>query len=666
MDGGGNGDARLLVCDCGGTMALDGERLGCEIGHELCRSQLQRFEAALEDAPLLVACTQEAPLFAEVAEAAGAPSPRFVNIRERAGWHDHEGDAHAKIAALIAEARVPAAQPPLMDVRSAGHVVVVGEGQETLDTAFRLSVRMPAVTLILREPSDLLLPSRIGFPIVTADRVRASGAIGSFTLTLDGFARLDPTSRRGPRFGEADRDAKLVTCDLLLDISEDAPLVTGGHKRDGYRRVRPGDAVSLLETERDLAELVGEFEKPIHVSYDPTICAHSRNRITGCTNCLDACPAGAIEPSGDGVRIDALICAGCGSCASHCPSGAVAYNAPTRDGIGARANAMLGTYLSEGGTAPVLLVHDTHGSAMIDALARLGPGLPPNVLPFDLPVHTLLGHDHVLAAAAAGTTEIIVLGDPRRADETVALQVELEVANAVLEGVGHRCRARLLTESDPDALLEALLDLPDHAVSPTHRHVAHSPDKRENARAALVALGAGEIEPFALPDGAPYGRIIVDQAACTLCMACVSACPAEAIRDNLDRPELRFVEANCLQCGICSRTCPENAITLEARLDPRPSAQAPVTLNEEEPARCTRCSKPFAASSTVERMVEKLSGHWMYAGERAELLRMCEQCRLETQAAGGRDPFAMGERPVPRTAESDAQKAPSVSDFIRD
>ena len=59
---------------------------GAEVkaAHQLCRLELETFRrAAATGAPLTVACTQEAPLFSEVAEDADI---RFVNIRETAGW----------------------------------------------------------------------------------------------------------------------------------------------------------------------------------------------------------------------------------------------------------------------------------------------------------------------------------------------------------------------------------------------------------------------------------------------------------------------------------------------------------------------------------------------------------------------------------------------------
>ena len=66
---------------------------------------------------------------------------------------------------------------------------------------------------------------------------------------------------------------------------------------------------------------------------------------------------------------------------------------------------------------------------------------------------------------------------------------------------------------------------------------------------------------------------------CTLCHACVTACPTHALSDNPDRAMLRFTESLCVQCGLCQSTCPEKVITLEPRLDFK-AWNAPLTRAE--------------------------------------------------------------------------------------
>jgi len=86
---------KVLICSCDDTMTLDGGEIGracrgAEVieGHQLCRAELERFRSAVAGgADVTVACTQEAPLFAEAAaETPDAGAMKFVNIRETAGW----------------------------------------------------------------------------------------------------------------------------------------------------------------------------------------------------------------------------------------------------------------------------------------------------------------------------------------------------------------------------------------------------------------------------------------------------------------------------------------------------------------------------------------------------------------------------------------------------
>jgi ferredoxin len=114
-----------------------------------------------------------------------------------------------------------------------------------------------------------------------------------------------------------------------------------------------------------------------------------------------------------------------------------------------------------------------------------------------------------------------------------------------------------------------------------------------------------------------------------MCLACVGACPESALLDDADAPRLRFIETNCVQCGLCARTCPENAITLSPRLDLTPAARAPQVLNEAVMFACVACGKPLGTQKMVEAMLARLAGHSMFAAPGAlERLRMCADCRV--------------------------------------
>ena len=106
-----DGPRHVLICSCEDTMPLDSGAVkracrGSEVttAHQLCRAELERFRAAASSGtPLTVGCTQEKPLFAEVAWESGGDI-RYANIRETAGWSKDAAAAAPKMAALIAMA----------------------------------------------------------------------------------------------------------------------------------------------------------------------------------------------------------------------------------------------------------------------------------------------------------------------------------------------------------------------------------------------------------------------------------------------------------------------------------------------------------------------------------------------------------------------------------
>lgn len=661
-------NSQLLICNCERTMSLNGKALKSALGlseepvihSQLCRAQIDIFErAASTGRPVLTACTQEAPLFREVAQEKGDADLRFVNIRERAGWCDAQDKAHAKIAALIAEAAIDDTPVRLKTLVSEGVCLVYGRGQSAFDAARKLSSRLQ-VSLLLIDAEDVIPPSSVEVPIHKGRIQSVSGALGRFDLKIDGYASMVPSSKHDIAF-TMERDGVTSSCDLILDLSGETPLVPAHDRRDGYVRADPDHPAAVAEALFEVSDLVGEFEKPIYVTYNSDICAHGRSGKVGCSICIDNCPLSAIEPNGDHVKIDEVICGGCGNCSASCPTGAVSYDFPPRADLIHRCQTLLSTYLSAGGERPVLLFHDdSHGSDLISAIARFGRGLPINVLPVSVYSPVMVGHDLMAAAFASGAHHIVLLVSPTHAEEKAALESQVELANAFLSGFGFEgASAKLIGESDPDLVETALYDLPEVKVALPGGKVSFVGSKREIARTALVALndaGPSTQTVLPLPQGAPYGRIAINTEGCTLCLACVGACPAGALSDNPDRPEVRFTEAACVQCGLCKSTCPEKVIGLEARFNFTPEALSPVVLNGDDPFHCIRCGKAFGTKASVERVLHELQGkHWMFqTAEKADLIKMCDDCRVIASMEdpdSAKDPFAVGEPPRPRTTE---------------
>ena len=659
------GGRRCLVCSCEGSMPVDAPALARALGsavtptvhHQLCRAELDRLRAAAAAGePLLIGCTQEAPLFGEELEALGALPALHVNLRERAGWSDEAALTTPKLAALLAEAAVERPPAVALPLKSEGRCLVVGPGEAALDAAGQLAPRL-AVTLLLTEADELLPPRVVAFPILAGAVRRAGGHLGAFRVEVAGLATAVVSSRDRLRFARAQQVEAELEADLILDLTGGQPWFPGHAKRDGYLHPDPRDPLAVQKALFAAIDFVGEFEKPRYVAFTAELCAHSRSRKTGCTRCLEQCPTGAITPLGDHVAIDPLVCAGCGACAGVCPTGAASYAAPPANTQLERLRALLGTYLAAGGASPALLIHEErHGEDLIAAIARRGRGLPARVLPFAVTELAQLGFELLAGAFAYGAATLVLLAPARKRHELAGLEATSGYVDAALRGLGYgEGRLRLLVEDDPDAVEATLWELPR---LPTTAAGAFLPmgGKRTLMGLALDQLHRSAPTPaplVPLPAGAPFGTLQVDVEGCTLCLACVGACPTGALLDNPDQPMLRFLEDACVQCGLCRSTCPERVIWLEPRLNFTPEAKSPRTIKAEEPALCVRCGKAFGTKSSIERIVAKLAGKsWMFqTPEQVARIRMCDDCRVRSQFEGAANPFAFGERPRPRTSE---------------
>lgn len=522
-------------------------------------------------------------------------------------------DALARGAAQQALRAFPDIEPAAtVDYRSMGRTLVIGAARDALALADRLTSALPVTVLLLDEPDG----AAHLYPVHAVRTVTLRGWLGAFD------ARWQAS---GQPVGEG-------RFDLVLDLCP-ARLIDSHQRPHGYQAPGPDEAARTAAVEA-LLDMVGDFEKPTYFSYKERICAHGRNGIKACSACVDICSARAIVSDGDKVRVNPYLCAGCGACGTVCPTGAMSYVYPPVPVTGKRIQALLRTYCDAGGAQPVLLLHDASGQALLD---RLGDAIPGRVLAFALHHVAATGIDVWLAALAYGASGIVILCAGDEAPQYVdALTEQMQVAQAVLAGLGYagpHLQLLQLGASEVDPVQELALALPlvprgDVPTSPALFHLAA--DKRNTLDYALDHLHRhAPIQPqhISLPAGAPFGALVLDRKACTLCMACVGVCPAAALQDGQGTPQLRFIEKNCVQCNLCVNSCPEHAITLAPRMSFAPERMRAVVINASQPFHCVRCGKAFGTLHMVENMLARLAAHPAFTGN-LDRLKMCGDCRV--------------------------------------
>ncbi|MDP7536236.1 MAG: 4Fe-4S binding protein [Methylococcales bacterium] len=481
---------------------------------------------------------------------------------------------------------------------SEGKLLVIGSATHVLEVLPLLKVFSVSVLCVGRfSPQE---QARLGGAVSLIEAVveiQWSGYLGAFTVA-----------------------GVTTPFDLILDLRQERSFQST-LSPIGYFHVN--ELKELPSVVESLNDLVGVFDKPKYFSYLKEKCAHSRNKIEGCRQCIDICSTDAITSVNYEIVVNPYLCQGCGDCSVVCPSGAMNYQYPTQQEILNRLRAMLKAFFLAGGVRPIVLFCSIEDKGVLHSDLH-------EYLVYPLESLTSVGSEVWLSALAFGASQVVLYNAvPLLPRSEQTLNEALKVTHMILKGMGFS--ETLLYRSEGIGVQETKTEL----LTFLPATFAGDNDKRTVFRLAVDHLyqnGSQQPNQVELLANAAWGEVRVARDLCTLCLSCVSSCPSGALQSGQSSPQLNFIESLCLQCNQCVSTCPEQAIELNARYIYKDiEARSSRRLHEESAFHCIDCQKPFATEKMIVIMKEKLSEHPMFQGNAMKRLEMCEDCRIKSQ-----------------------------------
>jgi len=538
-----------------------------------------------------------------------------------------DSNGQARLTAIAGTVELSNLIPPTVSYESRGNLLIIG-AYDTITTLAPQFATLNSVTLLATSAAEAV-PASKDTNVFFSHDVMIKGYLGAFEVNcrvagslLNTYTNLAEVTIGGDSF------------DLVVDMSAES-IINTEIPAPGYYPVGSGKAaiVDVIET---LPDMLGTFDKPKYFRLDNDICAHSSRGVSGCTRCVDACPAGALSSNGHAIEINPFLCQGVGTCATACPTEAITYALPEPEKTQNFVYRLLNSYQMAGGVKPTILFFGNRDEKIV---AEKLSSLPSNVIPIALEELATVGVDTWFSALVYGAHQVLLATNIAYMPATIdrVLNDELTIAQNFLTELGFAASRICLFDLGADFIgfHEPLLPVAENKIAVMDSAVLAeqlSGTKREKLFSALDILHAqSTVKPTVsdVPDNAPYGSVECETDDCTLCMGCVAVCPTRALHAVGGRPGLQFKEQDCVQCGLCEKACPENVISLKPRLNwDADNRQSAVMIHEEEAACCLSCGKAFAPASMIKMLTEKLQGHSQFQGDAIRRLSMCEDCRV--------------------------------------
>ena len=399
--------------------------------------------------------------------------------------------------------------------------------------------------------------------------------------------------------------------DITLNVSQ---IVWFDAKQTGKERsgVFDTNLSNVEDIIKELKENINSYSYKKFTTYDAAICQYNERRVEICSKCEEVCPTVAItkDDKTKTLTFSQIDCDGCGGCVSVCPSGALDYAPTNRDSIFEMSKFYKDTH-------PLIVPSKMN-------MQNLMLNLKENVLPFAIEGEKFLSEVSFLTLLQMSGSQVVFYSDVLSKGTKDSIRILNDIYQKKYQ------KDAVLVAMDEEELEDALNEV--SFIENSYFNFNQNELKKREAFSQRLQkiVGTEDLGVVKTGEHIHYGRVLVNEANCTLCLACVGACNVDALFANESDFTLRVNPSLCTACGYCEVSCPEvDCLTIvRDEIELQPTWFKENILAKDKLFACVECGKEFATTKAIEKIANMMGAIFALSSEtKKRTLYCCEDCK---------------------------------------
>ena len=398
--------------------------------------------------------------------------------------------------------------------------------------------------------------------------------------------------------------------DVTLNVSQ---IVWFDAKDEGIKQSGTFDPTksSLEKVIATLKENITSYSYKKFTTYDKNICQYHERREEICSKCEEVCPSVAIVKHDETKTLEfsQIDCHGCGGCISVCPSGALDYAPSNKESLFELSKFYKNKY-------PLII------PAKME-LDDLEVSLKEDVLPFAIEGEKFLHEETLLTLLQMSGSQVIFYSDFISKGTGDAIRILNDIYQKKYS------KDAILVAGNEEELKSALEEV--SFIEGSYFNFNQDGLKKREIFSHRLQKIVGEDNLGVVKTGehVHYGKVIVNETKCTLCLVCVGACNVDALVADASDNTLRLNPSLCTSCGYCEVSCPEaDCLTIERDvIHLEPTWFKENILARDTLFACVECGKEFATTKAVEKIASMMAPIFSHDPIKERSLYCCADCK---------------------------------------